>query len=118
MDFAPRALVVGIDRDRAAREPWCVREGAAAVAWVFVELVFARVWIDVCCTHLRQQGIVQLRWCFQLQLNVHQLAGDLLTNAREQSFEQKEGFGFVFVERIALAITPQANRVPQMVEGD
>jgi len=52
----------------------------------------------------------------ELELDRQQPAGDIGAQLADQLLEQREGFGLVLVERVALAVAAQANDVLEVVE--
>ena len=52
------------------------------------------------------------------KLDMHELAGHRLAQARQHVLEQREALALIFVQRVALAIAAQANDLAEMLERD
>ncbi len=67
--------------------------------------------------HRRKLGRLERRHVLLLgKLDMHQLAGDRLAQARQHVLEQGEALVLVLVQRIALAVAAQADHLAEMLE--
>ena len=69
-------------------------------------------WLDHARRHLRTRRL----FAGLANLQTHQHAGDGGAQVQEHTLEQRERFGFEFVQRIALRVTAQMDHRAQMVE--
>ena len=112
-DLAPRRRVLRIalgDRRIALR-----RYGGRGQRGRHSQLVLARVRVEVMRFHVGKLRRFFLRRLLH-DLNEHQLCGNRLAQMRDHRLEQRKGFRFVLIERIALAIAAQADDLAQVIE--
>ena len=68
--------------------------------------------------HGRKLGIERRNVFLPRELDMHELAGHRLAQAREHVLEQREALALIFVQRVALAVAAQADDLAQMLERD
>ena len=75
--------------------------------------------IEMMGLHGRKLGGIERRNVFLArELDMHELAGHRLAQARQHVLEQREALALIFVQRVALAIAAQADDLAEMLERD
>src|SRR5581483_4278393 len=83
------------------------------------ELVLAGGGVDVMGFHRRKLGRLERRRLLgRGELDMHELPGHRLAQARQHVLEHGEALVLVFVERIALAVAAQADHLAKMLDHD
>ena len=107
---APRGGIVQIDRHRRAY-------GHLDGLHFGDRRAAAEHRLGVVLHHAAEGGLRQRRR-FGGELDAGQHGANPLAHVVQHRVEQREGFGFIFVQRIALAIGAQADALAQVVQGE
>ena len=113
--FAPGTGIVRIGSDAGIVPHRALDRRRVAIRNLFL----ARCRVGVMRMHLRQRFVFDSgRLFFRHELRNGKLARHVLAKPGEQAFEEFEGFGLVFVQRIALGIASQPHGLAQMIVAE